>query len=173
MAKRKNGRAKGQRGERIVAKLLSEWWGADFARTPQSGGFRNKKFREDWNAEADIVTADDSFPFCVEVKWQEGWSLDHLLTSDKSPIWEWWNQCWNQCPENKIPLLVFKRNNMPWYFMGWSRDFNHLTPNKFLEVYSIEGHLTVGLFEEFLGETTPEECKDEHERKERQREEAS
>lgn len=112
-----NGRAKGSRGERQIAKEFSAWWGADFTRTPMSGGFHTRKFREDWNAQGDLVTPDEEFPFSVEVKWHEGWTLDHLLTSPKSDLWSWWEQTLEQTPDDKIPLLVFKRNNMPWYIM--------------------------------------------------------
>ncbi len=114
---RKNGRSKGQRGERAVAKLFSKWWGAEFARTPMSGGFHTPKFREDWNAEGDLVTPDPDFPFSVECKWHEGWTLDKLITAPKCEIWDWWKQTKDQANEGKIPLLVFKRNNMPWYYM--------------------------------------------------------
>jgi hypothetical protein len=119
--KRKNGKNKGNRAEREVAALVSKWWGSDFARTPSSGGFRTKKFREDWHAEGDLVTADETFPFSVECKWQEGWTLDQLLTSNKGCVWDWWKQTKGQTPKDKHPLLIFKRNNMPRYYMMESK----------------------------------------------------
>ena len=115
--KKKNSRDKGNRGQRAVAKLLSTWWGAEFASTPLSGGFATKRFRDDWNAAADVVTPDDTFPFSVEVKWQEDWCLDTLLTSEVGKVWKWWEQCVDEAPEGRIPLLVFKRNNQPWLYM--------------------------------------------------------
>lgn len=121
----KKSRDKGQRGERAVAKLLSAWWGADFTRTPMSGGFHTKKFRDEWNASGDVVTPAD-FPFSVEVKWQEDWTLDQILTAPKCIIWEWWRQCASQCPEGKTPLLVFKRNNWPWFCMMYEMDWDGL-----------------------------------------------
>lgn len=107
---------KGNRGEYMVRDLLEDWWGSDFAKTPKSGGFSTKKFREDWNAEADVVTPDETFPFAVEVKNQEDWILDDLLTRPKSKIWEWWEQAKGQS-ESKYTLLVFKRNYKPWFCM--------------------------------------------------------
>lgn len=107
---------KGDRGEYAVRDILEDWWGSDFAKTPKSGGFSTKKFRKDWNAEADVVTPDETFPFAVEVKWQEKWVLDDLLTRPKSKIWEWWEQAKDQS-EDKLTLLVFKRNFKPWFYM--------------------------------------------------------
>jgi len=112
-----NSRDKGARGEGQVCTLLKTWWGSDFARTPSSGGFKTKKFREDWNAEGDIVTPDETFPFSVEVKWQEEWSLDQLLTAPKTKIWDWWEQAKRETASDKLPLLVFKKNRNPWFVM--------------------------------------------------------
>jgi hypothetical protein len=88
-----------------------------------SGGFATKKFRDDWNAASDIVTPDDSFPFSVEVKHQEEVvSVEALINSDVSPVWKWWEQCVEESPPGKIPLLVFKRNRKPWLYMMWTLD---------------------------------------------------
>lgn len=112
-----NGRKKGQTAERKLAKLFAEWWGSDFARTPLSGGFATAKFREDWNACGDLVTPDKTFPFCVESKKVEGWTLEQMLTSDKTLMHKWWEQCVGETPEGKIPLLVFTKNHAPLYAM--------------------------------------------------------
>ena len=77
---RKNSRDKGGRGERAAAKEFRDWWGTDFARTPSSGGFATAKFRDDWNAAGDLVTPDNTFPFCVECKWVEDWTMEQLLS---------------------------------------------------------------------------------------------
>lgn len=148
--KRKNSKDKGQRGEREVARLVGEWWGADFARTPMSGGFRTKKFREDWNAEADLVTPDEDFPFAVEVKWHEGWTLDKLLTAPKTEIWEWWQQALGQTSEGKIALLVFRRNHMPWYYMIESKHAHHI-PGRFVVTSDPQNRsVTVGLLSDLF-----------------------
>jgi len=112
-----NSRDKGARGEGQVCALLKTWWGSDFARTPSSGGFKTKKFREDWNAEGDIVTPDETFPFSVEVKWQEEWTLNQLLTAPNNKIWDWWEQAKRETASDKLPLLVFKKNRHPWFVM--------------------------------------------------------
>lgn len=112
-----NSRDKGRRGESQGCAQLKAWWGSDFARTPSSGGFKTKKFREDWNAEGDIVTPDETFPFSVEVKWQEEWSLDQILTAPKTKVWDWWEQAKGQTPDDRLTLLVFKKNRQPWFVM--------------------------------------------------------
>lgn len=105
-----NGRKKGQAAERKLAKLFAQWWGAEFARTPLSGGFATAKFREDWNASGDLVTPDPTFPFTVESKKVEGWHLEQILYSNKTLIHKWWEQTVRETPEGKISLLVFTRN---------------------------------------------------------------
>lgn len=118
----KKGRDKGGRGQRQVAKIMSDWWGTEFTSTPLSGGFATKQFRDDWNAAGDIVTPDDSFPFCVEVKNAEGWNLEQLLLSEKGLIWKWWEQTVGETPEGKIPLLAFTRNHKPYFYMVYMGD---------------------------------------------------
>lgn len=122
MAKSKS---KGDRGEREVARIFSEWWGENIVRTPQSGGFATKKFRDDWNAGSDIVCPDPDFPFSVEVKNREGWELDAIIHNPKCPIWEWWEQTILESPEGKLPLLVFKRNRRKWTFMTLNKVVQH------------------------------------------------
>ena len=119
----KKSKDKGGRGQRAVAKLLKGWWGSDFTSTPLSGGFATKQFRDDWNASSDVVTPDKTFPFSVEVKHQEEIiSVEALINSEVSPVWKWWEQCVDESPPNKIPLLVFKRNRKPWLYMIWTID---------------------------------------------------
>jgi len=120
----KSSRLRGQRGERIVAKAMSTWWGSEFARTPSSGGFKTKKFREEWNASSDLVTSDATFPFAVEVKNCEGWNLEQLLTAPKCDLYSWWKQTVGETPEDKTPLLVFTRNHQPLYCMMYETDAN-------------------------------------------------
>lgn len=117
-----NGRTKGATAERKLAKLFAIWWGSEFARTPLSGGFATVKFRNEWDAAGDLVTPDKSFPFCVESKKVEGWTLEQMLTSDKTLIHKWWEQTVKETPEGKIPLLVFTKNHAPLYVMMATED---------------------------------------------------
>lgn len=116
--KRKNSRDKGGRGERQAAKEFRDWWGTDFARTPGSGAFATRqKDPHAWSASGDLVTHDKSFPFCLEIKWVEGWNMEQLLRNDGCIIYEWWRQATGECPPEMLPLLVFKKNNHPFYCM--------------------------------------------------------
>jgi len=111
---------KGNSNEREVANLLAAWWGVgEFMRTPSSGGWgKSRQVRDDFNAAGDIVTTATDFPFCVEVKSEERWELEQLLTSpEKCPIARWWKQAERETPEGKAPLLLFTRKLRPWYAM--------------------------------------------------------
>jgi len=116
----KKSKRKGNLNEREVAKLLRDWWGSgEWMRTPSSGGWgRSKQVRDDFNAAGDIVTTASDFPFCVEVKSEEGWALEQLLRSpDKCQIAKWWDQTVQETPDGKHPLLLFTRKLRPWYAM--------------------------------------------------------
>lgn len=119
-----NGRKKGQGAERKLVKLFEAWWGTRFFRTPGSGAFATRGFMDMdlSNMAGDIVTVDKSFPFCVESKKVEGWTLEQMLTSDKTKMHDWWEQTTRETPTGKIPLLVFTKNHAPLYVMMCWRD---------------------------------------------------
>lgn len=117
-----NSREKGADFERTVAKAISGWWGCEARRTPLSGG---------WGAAitaGDIIILppardDEDFdikfsryrdwPFSVECKAHKELSIDALFHSpDKSPLSKFIVQCCIAASkENRIPLLVGKRNS--------------------------------------------------------------
>lgn len=112
-AGRKSSR-KGKGNERALAKLFRDWWGhGEWARTPLSGGWASKDAREGFRTCGDIITTAADFPFCIEAKKQEGWTLDQLIHNDKCIIFEWWNQAVSETPVGMIPLLVMARNHIP------------------------------------------------------------
>jgi len=117
--KKINSRTKGQSAERRLAKLFSAWWGSEFFRTPGSGAFATKGFAgiDTSSMAGDLVTTDSTFPFCVESKKVEGWTLEQILTSNKTKIHSWWEQTVRECPPDKVPLLVFTKNHSPVYCM--------------------------------------------------------
>lgn len=134
---RKNSRTKGSRAELDVAEMFSRWGGEVVRRTPLSGGWSSAKF----GVTADLVCANPAFPFHVEVKHREGWVLDDLVTGvrnqhDKS-VHQWWAQCLKSCPKRtsaadhgpiiflKTPLLVFRRNHLPWMVMMQAEACEH------------------------------------------------
>jgi hypothetical protein len=114
-----NSRRKGQTAERKLVKLFEAWWGAKFFRTPGSGAFATRGFAgmDTTSMAGDLITDDKTFPFCVESKKVEGWTLEQLLTSKKTHLHKWWEQAVNETPKGKIPLLVFTKNHAPLYAM--------------------------------------------------------
>ena len=117
--RRKAGRKakrKGSSYERVLCKSFSEFWGAKFFRTPMSGG---SQLKHDYNLAGDISTPDETFPYHVEAKNQEALkSFHNIFTSSKCPVWKWWDQCTTECPDGKVPLLVFTKNYMPSFIMA-------------------------------------------------------
>jgi|SRR5215472_1665656 len=136
----KKSKTKGASAERVVCKLLSNWWNFwrqpideepfKFERTPLSGGWAKGSGKQ-FGTGADIVCSDPDFPFSVEVKRREGWSEDNFFAGKKSPVWKWINQCETQAMEaNKYALLFFRKNRMEWHvaFPAYIASPAHLTP---------------------------------------------
>lgn len=112
-----NSRTKGSRNERNVAKLMTDWTGYEFARTPQSGGLHWKK----QYTSGDIVCIDEKhgsrFPFSIECKFHENFDLLHLIDDTigkkSKKIIIFWDQTETDAKRvNKIPLLFMRRNGM-------------------------------------------------------------
>lgn len=115
-----NSRKKGNKAERAVANLLTEWTGKKFARTPSSGGLQWQAS----NAKGDIVCTEEGhfFPLCVEIKAHQEVNFEELLTKrKKSPkILEFWKQCRRDAHlASKAPILFFRYNGLPkdFYFI--------------------------------------------------------
>lgn len=160
---RKNSRVKGCRGELDVAAAFSRWSGEVVRRTPGSGGWSSAKF----GVTADLVCPNKAFPFHVEVKHREGWTLDDLVTGfradhDKSIV-QWWKQCVESCPKRdrfresdkieftKEPLLVFRRNRQPWLvMMRWDATEIQDAGAMFTLPFAPAPYVTVMLLEVFL-----------------------
>lgn len=125
-----NGRAKGKRAELDVAHKMQAWWRqlepeAVFRRTPMSGGWSSDPA---FNVRGDLVTSAKRFPWCVEVKKREAWSLENFLAGKPSPVWGWWNQAQRQANDLGMePMLLFCANRMPWRMLIRERYFVSLT----------------------------------------------
>ena len=116
MPKRKiNSKDKGDRFERLIANIFSDWAKAqgrqcEIRRTPRSGGWSHSKKMA---MTADIIADDPTFPFTIEAKDRQEWSQRGLYINQHQvgvgPIWSYWQQCLEECGENKKSLLVFTR----------------------------------------------------------------
>lgn len=97
----KRSRNKGANYERTIAKKLKEFFGIEFARTPQSGGFA-KKSEKASNFRGDIVSIDKDYDISMhmELKNHNAWSLP-----------AWIKQAEEDCPEEKIPCVIMHKPN--------------------------------------------------------------
>lgn len=100
--KRINVRAKGQRGEREVVKLLQAV--VDVVRTRRglpSLLLQRNTLQSDKGGE-DIAGLKG---FAIEVKWQES----------MTPFNQWWNQCLRQAERCQgVPILFYRASHQPW-----------------------------------------------------------
>ena len=99
---RKRGRRsrnKGANYERTIAKKFKEFFGIDFVRTPQSGGFAKKSVKAD-AFRGDVVSADSDYELNlhVECKNAQSWSLP-----------AWLRQAESDCPTDKKPVVVMHK----------------------------------------------------------------
>lgn len=89
--------------------MLTEWWGGgEFHRAPASGGLH---WASDHRVAGDIIPPSESdFPFVVELKKREGWTIEHILLDIGEPR-DWWRQVIEDSRRvKKTPLLMFSRN---------------------------------------------------------------
>jgi len=101
-------RAKGSGYELKIAKFMSTWWGGNFNRTPGSGGIH---WGTDQSIAGDIVPPKGMvFPFVIECKKHEGWTVDNILLNTGKPR-EWFSQVVTDARRVKrTPMLIFSRN---------------------------------------------------------------
>lgn len=120
--KKINSKAKGSSYELKVAKILSQWWGEEFHRTPMSGGLH---WKADNRVAGDIVTPPDSlFPFSVECKKREEFTFEQILKGT-GDVEKWWKQCIGDCKRVSMkPMLIFSKNFAPNYLMIDYVDFS-------------------------------------------------
>ena len=118
-------RDKGSRGELEVRDLLRAWWapvepGLSIERAPSSGGWHAAAA---FRAAGDLVVpAGARFPWSVEVKRREDWSLPSLLRGGQSPVWTWWAQATRDALRNRAwPLLWCRRSRSPWVVLADAR----------------------------------------------------
>ena len=65
------------------------------------------------------------WPFSVEIKRREAWSLERVLAFKASPAWGWWAQCCRASREDKrAPMMWMRQSRGPWYVVlpgQWER----------------------------------------------------
>jgi len=125
----RDSRAKGNRNENAVCRLLTAWLVPELADAPVDDlPFRRRQTviragLPGWEGQRDTMydaRVVKCFPFCVEAKCEEGWVLDGLLTSDngKWKPWRWWQQAVDQADKFELePLLIFTRSRYEQYVL--------------------------------------------------------
>lgn len=103
--------------------MLQAWWAkvepkCSFKRVPLSGGWASPDVRGETKTSGDLVTTAKRFPFSVEVKRRENWSMATLAKGLPSPVWGWWDQCQVAAKEMRAePMLWFRKSHEPWRVM--------------------------------------------------------
>jgi len=122
-----NGRDKGNKYENAICLAFSRWL---FPELPQTTRVERLPFRRrttsvvpldgHWHGAGDILHRPDlphPWPFCVECKRVEGWTLDGSFAATW-PVWSWWSQALAQARRvGRAPLLICGRNRRPDYVL--------------------------------------------------------
>ena len=115
MTPRINSKNKGNKAERVVAKLFEDWTGEEWCRVPQSGGLQwsNKIL-----ASGDIMMTDPlalaHFPFSIEVKFYKEITFQDLILPNQSTLQKFYTQSQRDGESiGKLPLVMFRYNRMP------------------------------------------------------------
>lgn len=106
-----NSKRKGDKNERVLAKLLSVWVGVPFTRVPRSGGLR---WKDTANVCGDVVceVASFHFPFSVETKHLKTVNISHKLRKN-SMIYKIFTQAQEDAKRaNKFPVVFVRENRM-------------------------------------------------------------
>ena len=97
----KTAKRKGANFERTIAKKFQQRYGIELKRTPQSGGFAKKSEKaDDYRGDITIVDTTKMLLVHIECKDQKTWSLK-----------QWIEQAENDCPEGRIPIIIFHQHN--------------------------------------------------------------
>jgi hypothetical protein len=130
-----NGKRKGNKAERELAKWWKTWSGFEFTRVPASGGLRWKTMVN--TTTSDLICADDRhnrrFQFSIESKSYKDINFEHLILGNKnSAIRNFWDQCNTDAERsNKVPILFMRYNGMSkntWFVVMPSYVYNLFFP---------------------------------------------
>lgn len=98
----KSSKAKGSSYERVIAKkIMDKFPVLDLARTPSSGGFQKSSNNEEIRGDISNLNSDVKFVLHIECKNHAKWNLP-----------SWIKQANDDCPEGKIPMVVFHQQQL-------------------------------------------------------------
>lgn len=125
----KKSKDKGNRFERKVAGMLTEWWKragyeGEFYKTPASGGLR-------WQSRDDTigdVCTPNGFTQTIECKNNESWGYKLFAITGKysnSNLYGWWEQSCEEAERaGKLPWLILTKNYQPTIIIYTITDYN-------------------------------------------------
>lgn len=97
----KKAKRKGSSYERTIAKKFQNRYKVELKRTPQSGGFAKKTDKaDDFRGDITIVDNKQMLKVHIECKNQQKWSLP-----------KWIAQAEEDCPEGRVPIVIFHQPN--------------------------------------------------------------
>jgi len=110
-----NSRNKGNKNERNIAKLFTEWTGVEFVRVPRSGGLH---WKSGMSVTGDLIPSDPfdlvTFPFSIEAKFYNAITFQDLILPNKSDLQKFYDQSTKDADSvGKYPLVLFRYNRMP------------------------------------------------------------
>lgn len=118
---------KGKTYERRAAKLLTEYTGVNFRKTPSSGGF-NKfggvAIREELFC-GDVISDSKDFKYCIEAKNREEFTFESILKNPSTaPFTIWWYQCCDDAKRvSMLPMMFFKPDSQADFIVVRPSDF--------------------------------------------------
>lgn len=158
-----NSKNKGSEFERKVAKMLTEWSGQEYHRTPMSGALH---WKNDKRVVSDIVPPQDlvdrGWPFSLECKKVEDaqWEFSAFIEGTSMTLKDHWKQCYEDAQrEQMIPLLIFSKNRRDTFVMMEHSVFENLGINPENHVNFVLSHhnLVIMKFSEMLSLISVEE----------------
>jgi len=108
--KKVNSRAKGADNEVQIAKKLSFWWGEEKSFKRRGFLLLSQARFKGKQEESDLIYP-ERFPFSIEAKKVEGWSLEQNFTG--MGLMDWWDYTLERVDIGKSPMLIFNKNFLP------------------------------------------------------------
>lgn len=163
--KRASARAKGKEFEKTTGEVVGKWWcGISFPRAHGSGSATTLQCKHQavegqiFHHSGDLYVP-DGFPWSIECKRQEGWSIEQLFEGKCPHVFsEWWEQCCRDADlTRRWPLLIMKRDHRKPLIMVETDspfDLSRFIHNRTIIQRDGEAVLLC-LLEEFLTRVTP------------------
>jgi hypothetical protein len=127
------GRRVGIAFEKKIIKRLGAWWADDpfsLYRSHGSGGRSTILSTDSGLYSGDVIPVKDvaqPWPFSVELKKSETFTLESILLSRKSLFYAFWKQCARDAARSKkIPLLICGKNHREPLVFFYMKDFDRL-----------------------------------------------